>query len=197
MTKGDQTREMIMQCSAPVFNRLGYSGAALSDIMAATGLEKGGIYNHFRSKEELAVETFDYAIHMVRQALLAAVRDRQPGLDQLEALLDYYRTYVSSPPIAGGCPLLNTAVESDDANPVLRLRAQKAMARLRRLLRRMLEQGLARGQVRSDLDPEAATSFLIASLEGGIMLARLYGNEQYMLDVVDSLKRYVACAIRA
>src|ERR1700738_1684582 len=59
--KGEETRKEIIRKSAPIFNRKGYSGAALSDLMRATGLEKGGIYRHFESKEELAGDAFDHA----------------------------------------------------------------------------------------------------------------------------------------
>ena len=197
MTKGDETRMKILSRSAPVFNRLGYAGAALSDIMAATGLEKGGIYNHFHSKEELALEAFDYAVWVVGQAMFEAVRDCEPGLPQLEALLEYYIDYVAAPPVPGGCPLLNTAIESDDSNPALRQRAQKAMGRLRRFIQRMLVEGITRGQVRPDIDLETETSFLIASLEGGIMLTKLYGEASYMAMVVVNLKSYVKNSIRA
>src|ERR1700720_2588708 len=61
MRKGEQTRQEIIRKAAPIFNQKGYDGAALSDLMRATGLQKGGIYRHFGSKEELAAEAFDYA----------------------------------------------------------------------------------------------------------------------------------------
>ena len=54
MSKGEQTRERILARSAQLFNRQGYFGSSLADIMRETGLEKGGIYNHFSSKEQLA-----------------------------------------------------------------------------------------------------------------------------------------------
>jgi TetR/AcrR family transcriptional regulator, transcriptional repressor for nem operon len=47
MRKGEQTRHAIIRKAAPIFNQKGYEGAALSDLMEATGLEKGGIYRHF------------------------------------------------------------------------------------------------------------------------------------------------------
>jgi TetR/AcrR family transcriptional repressor of nem operon len=59
VSKGDETRERIIARAAPLFNQRGYAGAAMSDIMAATGLEKGGIYRHFGSKESLAHPSFD------------------------------------------------------------------------------------------------------------------------------------------
>jgi len=61
MTKGEQTRQEIIRKAAPIFNQRGYDGAALSDLMKATGLEKGGIYRHFDSKQQLAAEAFDFA----------------------------------------------------------------------------------------------------------------------------------------
>jgi TetR/AcrR family transcriptional regulator, transcriptional repressor for nem operon len=54
MRKGEQTRQEIIRKAAPIFNQRGYDGAALSELMRATGLEKGGIYRHFKSKEQLA-----------------------------------------------------------------------------------------------------------------------------------------------
>src|SRR6202171_5234257 len=60
MTKGEQTRKKIVEAAAPIFNQRGYEGSSLNDLMEATGLKKGGIYRHFTSKEELAVEAFDY-----------------------------------------------------------------------------------------------------------------------------------------
>src|SRR5208283_5028756 len=61
MTKGEQTRREIVRKAAPLFNQKGFAGTSLADLMDATGLQKGGIYRHFSSKEELAAEAFDYA----------------------------------------------------------------------------------------------------------------------------------------
>ena len=58
MRKGEQTRQDIIHKAAPIFHQKGYDGAVLSDLMRATGLEKGGIYRHFESKEELAGDAF-------------------------------------------------------------------------------------------------------------------------------------------
>src|ERR1700743_3353151 len=53
-TRGEATRRRIVKQSAAVFNRRGYSGTSMSELMEATGLEKGGLYRHFASKEDLA-----------------------------------------------------------------------------------------------------------------------------------------------
>ena len=56
LRKGEVTRRLILERAAPVFNKRGYAGASMSELVEATGIEKGGIYNHFGSKEELAVD---------------------------------------------------------------------------------------------------------------------------------------------
>ena len=63
-TKGIETRRRIVELAAPVFNRQGYVGASMRDLISATGLEKGGIYNHFGSKEMLALERYELVERM-------------------------------------------------------------------------------------------------------------------------------------
>src|SRR5947199_130742 len=61
-TKGDRTRRRVIEQAAPVFNTRGYWGSSVRDLMEASGLQKGGIYNHFGSKDELALAAFDHDV---------------------------------------------------------------------------------------------------------------------------------------
>nr|WP_162427189.1 TetR/AcrR family transcriptional regulator [Pontibacter pudoricolor] len=117
ITKAERTRQYIIEQAAHLFNQRGYSGTSLQDIMAATGLTKGGIYGHFESKEEIALAAFNYASGIILQLLSQTVNAHQTAVAKLEALLDFYKKYLISPPITGGCPVLNTSVEADDTNP--------------------------------------------------------------------------------
>jgi AcrR family transcriptional regulator len=56
MSKGEETKAKILHQAAELFNQQGYAGSSISDIMRVTGLQKGGIYNHFSSKDELALK---------------------------------------------------------------------------------------------------------------------------------------------
>jgi AcrR family transcriptional regulator len=62
ITKAAKTSRYIIERTAPIFNRNGYTGTSLSDITKATGLTKGAIYGNFKNKEELALEAFNYII---------------------------------------------------------------------------------------------------------------------------------------
>ena len=108
-TKGLKTRQRIVEMAAPVFNRQGFVGASMRDLISATGLEKGGIYNHFGSKEELAVDAFDYAISLIVDGY-AAVQEGKVGLDRLVAIIEIFGDWSGHPLVAGGCPIMNTAI---------------------------------------------------------------------------------------
>jgi TetR/AcrR family transcriptional regulator, transcriptional repressor for nem operon len=126
--KGEQTRQEIIRKAAPIFNQKGYEGTALSDLMQATGLEKGGIYRHFDSKQKLAGEAFDHAWKVAMAA-------RFEGLDKIPNAVDRLRQFLRNFQerrhglVPGGCPLLNTAIESDEGNPRLRGKARQLTTR--------------------------------------------------------------------
>jgi AcrR family transcriptional regulator len=191
MSKGEQTREMILGRAAPVFNRLGYAGAALSDIMQATGLEKGGIYNHFENKEQLALEAFDWSIRQVGRAMFDSMRGHMPGLGRLNAMISCFSPYFLSPPVPGGCPILNTSVDSDDGNPALREHARRAMNQWRRLVQRLVEKAIDQGEIGTETNAAQLANIIVASLEGGLMMSKLYDDPAYIDQVVDHLLRQV------
>lgn len=192
MTKGEQTREMILQRAAVVFNRKGYFGTSLSDIMQATGLEKGGIYNYFRSKDDLALQAFDYALDRIREEFAAAIKGKVNAIERLQAIMGVFRKMPNGFPIEGGCPVLNTTVEADYAHPKLRQRARQAMQEWHDFIRRIVERGIERGEVCTEADPDAIASLLIASLEGAVVLTILYNDTVHMDHVVDHLNHYLA-----
>src|SRR6202035_2621947 len=118
MTKGEQTRRKIVEAAAPIFNKKGYEGSSLSELMEATGLKKGGIYRHFSSKEELAAEAFDYTWEAAQKARLRDLDEQATGPQKLKQMIANFIDH--RPGVAGGCPVLNTAVDADNGNPVLR-----------------------------------------------------------------------------
>src|SRR5215475_4253275 len=135
MRKGEITRERIIEQTAPVFNQKGFFGSSLTDIMEATGLKKGGIYNHFGSKEELALQAFDHAAACVSDRLALELEGKHTARERLLAFAAVFQDIAMNPPIPGGCPLLNSAIESDDTNPALRERVRAAMDRWRDRIR--------------------------------------------------------------
>src|SRR5258708_4760484 len=115
MSKGELTRREIVKKAAPLFNRKGYEGTSLSDLMQATGLQKGGIYRHFSSKQQLAGEAFDYSWEKAVSGRLEGVNEVPNSVHRLRKMIDNF-VEKREGLVPGGCPLINTAVESDDRN---------------------------------------------------------------------------------
>src|ERR1700721_4156436 len=89
--KGEATRQDIIRKAAPISNRKGYSGAALSDLMRATGLEKGGIYRHFESKQELAEDAFDHAWKVAMDTRFNGTQEIPNAVDRLKQIVRNFR----------------------------------------------------------------------------------------------------------
>jgi TetR/AcrR family transcriptional regulator, transcriptional repressor for nem operon len=188
-TKGEQTRRRIVAQAAPIFNQRGYEGSSLADLMKATGLGKGGIYRHFSSKEELAAEAFDYTWAEARRVRLPEV---DPGADAIGWLKQLIANFIDrKSPVGGGCPLLNTATEADDGNPVLRARVSRALRAWVVRLQSVVEDGVTRGEIRPDVDPKQVATLIVATLEGGLMMSRLERSEETLRRVQQHLNRYL------
>jgi AcrR family transcriptional regulator len=195
MSKGEETKTRILQQAAELFNQKGYAGSSISDIMRVTGLQKGGIYNHFKNKDELAIEAFEFALARNTQQIKSVLRNQRHAVDRLLAMIDVFSSFVDNPPIKGGCPLLNTAIESDDAHPLLRERAQQGMDSWQNLIRQIIKKGIKKGEIRPEIDIDEVATIMIATLEGSIMMSKLYGDAIYMQRAVNHLKQYIKALI--
>ncbi len=187
MNKGEVTRQWIIEQAAPLFNQRGFDGCSMQDIMQATGLEKGGLYRHFSSKEELAAEAF-------RFALASSVRIRTQDLDHIPGALDRLRHYIKRftemPSVTpGGCPLMNTAIDADDGNPVLRQLACDGIQDWRTRLAAIVKEGIHSGEVRPDIEPRRIANTIIATLEGALMISRIEGTKAALRDARTSLEK--------
>jgi AcrR family transcriptional regulator len=173
-TKAEQTQQRILDEAARLFNVKGYAATCIRDIMEATGLKKGGIYGNFESKERIQAAAFEYGLGVVTEALAAELARYEGAVAKLHGMLDFYEHNVFDTPIEGGCIILNTAVEADDTNPALREWVVTALDRWRGRIGSIIRDGIAAGEIRRDVDHDAFTLFLIATVEGGIMLAKAY-----------------------
>lgn len=191
MRKGEKTREYIIMQAAELFNQQGYFGSSMADIMQVTGLRKGGIYNHFESKDELALAAFDYAVDVLSRAYLEAIKGKKTVAEQLIAIVSVYKNVVEAPPLKGGCPILNTAIESDDTHPALREKAAQAMDQFLNFLHMLINRGIRKGEIKEDADPESIAIFITSTMEGAVMLSKLYQDNHYIQQALEQLRVYI------
>jgi TetR/AcrR family transcriptional regulator, transcriptional repressor for nem operon len=196
MSKGEQTHQMIVERAASVFSRQGYFESSLVDLMHETGLEKGGIYNHFRSKDDLMLEAFDYAVKLTWSYVERELPGKTHALERLHAMLIGYRRLLEELPLPGGCPVLKTAVEAHAAHPALRQRAQQAMTNWRTWIQRNVTRGIAAGEIRPEVDGDQLATIIISAIEGAAMMSKLYDDPVHIQRTVDYLATYLDTAIR-
>ncbi|SHN15283.1 TetR/AcrR family transcriptional regulator [Gracilibacillus kekensis] len=191
MRKGDITRKFIIQKSAELFNQYGYAGCSMNDIMLATGLQKGGIYRYFKSKDELAAEAFDYAFDIVSKRFSDAMLQADTALEKIGSLFDVYEDVVNNPPVKGGCPLLNTAVDSDDTNPVLRNKALFVFHKFLSEIEKVIEEAIQNKELNRNIDSKTVASFIVASFEGSIMISKLEKDNMYIASSKQQVLSYL------
>lgn len=191
MSKAQQTKARIVRQAAELFNQKGYAGSSIADVMQATGLKKGGIYNHFKSKDELTLAAFDYAVSVISQQIWQGVKTERNAIERLQALVSAYLIYINEPPIAGGCPILNTAIEADDLDSPLRDRAMAAVNSWRGLIVRIVQKGINKKEVRSTIEPDTVATIIICTIEGAIMMSQLEKNPVHLQRAIAHLQGYI------
>ena len=196
MRKGERTKQEIIRKSAPIFNEKGYDGAALSDLMRATGLEKGGIYRHFDSKEQLAAEAFDYAWKVALDTRFEGTQEISNTVDRLKRIVWNFRDQRSGL-VPGGCPLLNTAIDSDDGNTKLRAKALAALRSWLKRLQSVIEEGKRRGEILRGVDSSELGTLIISTLEGSLMVSRLRRKDDARDLASRHLVEYLETNVRA
>lgn len=191
MSKGQYTKDMIIEKAAALFNTKGYAGCSLSDLMAATGLKKGGIYNHFKNKDEISLEAFKFSFAKLESTLAEVTRSADTEKSRLTAILDFYREYAIKPVIQGGCPILNTIVDADDTNPALIALARQKTERLLKGLERIVQRGQMRGEFHAQVEPRTVALNIFSGIEGALLLTRAYDDKHAIDAMIICLRSYL------
>jgi TetR/AcrR family transcriptional regulator, transcriptional repressor for nem operon len=191
MKKGERTREHILAQSAAVFNQHGYAASSMSDLMLATKLEKGGIYNHFASKEQLALEAFDYATALIETRFEALLEGRILAIERLRAVMDVFLEFIHDPVLPGGCPVLNAAIEADDSNERLRERIRLVLNGWRTRIQGIVEKGVAMGELQTGTDGAQLATVMISTLEGAVMMSKVYRESSHMRIAAGFLETHI------
>lgn len=191
MSKSEQTKAFIIEKTAPIFNSKGYAGTSLTDITDATKLTKGSIYGNFANKDEVAIAAFDYNLKKVNSILLQEMAKFSSAKDKLLVYGKVYTDFEDYPFPAGGCPILNTAIESDDTHSGLRTRVMAAINGWKNKIMNILEEGIKNKEFRRSINTEQIALTIIALIEGGIMISRTTNKAGYRTAIMQSLEKFI------
>ena len=191
---GRSTREAILEAASRLIHVHGYNHTALDDVLRESGVGKGNFYYHFKSKEELGYAILDQIIGSFLDRTLEPCFSDPEGraLTQIRCFLDRVLETQRERNCVGGCPLGNLASELSDVHEGFRARLASVFAAWRERLTLALRTEQLRGAVDSACRPGAVADFLVASLEGAILLTKLTKDITVMEQCVAEMKRYLA-----
>lgn len=191
LSKADRTRQFIIETTAGVFNTKGYAGTSITDLTEATGLTKGSIYGNFNNKEEVALAAFDYNLSLVLKAVQVRMGQAKTCHEQLMVYALAYQSFNQKSFPVGGCPILNTAIEADDTNSLLKDRVEKAILAWKRTIIDIIKTGINSGEFKTSAEPESTALAMIALIEGGIMIAKVTNNPASMNKILKTVEKLV------
>jgi len=194
MSKAEKTKQYIIEKTAPVFNKKGYAGTSLNDIIDQTGLTKGSIYGNFENKDEVALAAFEHNVNKVSALFKEEIQKQNTIKEKLLVYPLQYEKFLKYPFPEGGCPILNTAIEADDTHPLLRAKALSAFSNWKNAIIRLIEKGKEKKEIKKNVNAEETAIAIIALIEGGIMLTKLTGKTSYIktttqkvIDIINDL----------
>jgi TetR/AcrR family transcriptional regulator, transcriptional repressor for nem operon len=191
---GRNAREAILVAATRLMGIHGYRNTSLDDVLRESGVGKGNFYYHFRSKEELGYAILDQLIEaFLDRTLRPCFSDADvPPLGQIRCFLDRVRELQREHNCVGGCPLGNLAAELSDLHEGFRGLLNGVFSAWRQRLTEALRDAQGRGDVHADCRPEAVAHFLVASLEGAMLMTKLTKDIGVMEQCVHEMKRYLA-----
>ena len=183
LSKAERTKNFIIESTAVIFNKKGYAGTSLSDLTNATGLTKGSIYGNFENKEEVALAVFDYNYGELTAMIQLQINVAITYQEKLMVYPLVYKNIYNDVSAKGGCPVLNTAIESDDTNSQLKDKAAKALLKWEKNISSVIAQGIAAGEFKEPKNIRQIALSMIALIEGGLMIAKVTDDPSSM-DIV-------------
>jgi len=186
-------REQILEVATRLMAVQGYHRTALDEILRQSGAGKGNFYHHFRSKEDLGYTILDRLLERFETRTLTPIfGDGSPPLAQVEAFLDQILATQRAGNCVGGCPIGNLATELADAHEGFRQRLAGGFERWRQCLAAALGRAQTAALLTPDVEPDALARFLVAGIEGAILLTKVQKDIRVMEHCVAELRRHLA-----
>jgi len=190
--KGVQTRENIIEKSLQLFSVKGYFNTSISDIQEATGLTKGGLYGHFKSKEDIWYAVYERAVTIWRDIVFKGMRDISNPLERIEKTIENdLRDYLGADVFDGGCFFLNSLVELSGQSGTMSRHILRGFVRFSRLLRSWLKEADQKGMLKQGLNLKEISNFIVISLNGAAALYSASRDPLIWKQTITQLRFYI------
>jgi TetR/AcrR family transcriptional regulator, transcriptional repressor for nem operon len=192
----NQRRSQILDAAAVLMGRQGFSATSIDDVIRESRLSgKSHFYHYFRSKEELGYEVLDRQFERFAERGLAILREPMiDPLDRLHLFIDSLVAAHAERGCQGGSPFGALASEMADAHEGFRVRIAQVFVRWASQIQSLLWE--ARPRLMDDVDAQRLARFIIAALEGGLMMSRVKRDIVILEGIASDLKRFIGMHLR-
>ena len=186
-------KEKIIHETLKLFSSKGFLGTSTHDILEAAHTSKGGLYNHFKSKEDLFFTVLSEARKIWRERNLAGLDQIEKPIEKVKKLLENYkdRYLKDTKTFPGGCIFVTLSVELDDQQPHLSREINEGFVRLKAMIKELFDQGKRSGELRGHVDTAAVTEMVFAGMLGASVNYGMQKSSAGLDQSVNSLIEYI------
>ncbi len=176
-----------------LFSLNGYSGTSVKDIIEAAGTSKGGLYNHFSSKEDLFYSVLEAARGIWREKNLAGINEIQSPVEKVLRLLDNFKSryLMDAEDFPGGCIFITFSAELSHRYPHLAKEVDRGFVSLKVMIRRWLDQGKETKELKPEVDVDQAAEIIFSGMLGATVLYGLEKSQEGLAHSIDCLMSYL------
>ncbi|MEU9713920.1 TetR/AcrR family transcriptional regulator [Streptomyces sp. NPDC047976] len=165
------TRDRLIESTRELLWERGYVGTSPKAILERAGVGQGSMYHHFQGKPDLALAAIRRTCEELRASAQRALDGPGTPYERIRAYLERERD------VLRGCPVGRLTMDPDVVvNEDLRAPVDETIAWLREQLARIVEEGREQGQFARSLDPREIAATVLATVQGGYVLARASGS---------------------
>ena len=176
----DATRQRLLERAFEEIHRHGFRAASLDSILADAGVTKGALYHHFPSKAELGYAVVDEVVRPWMEEQWRPIVDAHNPIDAAIGVIQQRLHERSQMALTIGCPFNNLTQEMSGIDEGFRARLSAILRDWREAMADAMRRGQATGTVCADVDPGAASAFVISSVEGCVGMAKAAQSREFL-----------------
>ena len=176
-------KEKLLAEGVRVVHKRGLSGASIRDIAQAAGVPKGSFTNHFGSKEAFGLEIIDRYLGASREIVAKTLRnDTIPPLERLRAYIDSYQELLTQHGVQNGCLYGNMSAEVSEHSEAIRSKIADVFTEVGLALAHCLQAAVQSNELPPDFECERTARFIVSSLQGAILVAKVFRTTRAIED---------------
>lgn len=162
----------------------GYEATSVQDLLDAMGINRGSMYDTFGDKHAIFVAALEHYVDSFGAHWSSVLNRPGSPIGNLRAMLDEVAT-VATDRLQRGCMITNCAIELAPRDPVVADALKGVFGQIDKLVRHTLDRAVEAGELPAGANTRAQTRFVVATIQGMLVLGKSTHSRKELNDVVD------------